>query len=211
MAEIAGIADRLIVHAHDDITSAESGLLRPAAFLHRADKNSLSNLHPEEIPELWSDVLDQQAAAQGGMRHHNRNRHVELWNLWHGRHFKFEVLCFWSPGHRLFPIGELYLERKWLAVAAHAQRNNAPWGGLANHSPELRAALHVCTIHAEDHIVLFQSGLARGRVLVDHRHFNAALVLEFEGRESLGSDIRDVDAHVCACALLVGGKARVGH
>ena len=49
VAEVAGVADGLIIDAHDHVAGAEPGLLGAAAFLHRANQHALPVLHAEEI------------------------------------------------------------------------------------------------------------------------------------------------------------------
>ncbi len=107
-------------------------------------------------------------------------------------------------------VRQLHLERKRPAVAAHTQRDHAPGRRLSNHSAQLRAALHTRAIHRKDDVMFLEPGFARGSVLIDHGHFHAALILEFQGRQALGSDVGDIDAHVRAGAFLVAGKAGVG-
>src|ERR1700757_5272900 len=160
MAEVARIIDRLIIDAHDYVAGAETGFVRPAAFLHGTNQDTLSVLYAEEFTQLGRDVFHHQSAAHGGVCPHHRHRHVELRHRGHGGHFKLEVFWLWTPRYRLVTIRKLHLQRHRLAVAAYAQRDDPASGSFANHAPQLRAALHVRAVHAEDDIMFSQSSLA---------------------------------------------------
>src|SRR5215831_19754097 len=182
MSEIGGVANRLRIYFDNHISRVESGLVSPASLFDRAHKHAAAVLDAEELPELRSDVFDHQSAAHGGVRDDDRDGQIEIRhdrNVWHLDIDVAGIEC-----HHLAAISKLHLERQRLSSAAQTERDDATTGGFTNHAPQLCSTFDRRAIQGENDVVLLQSGLAGGSILIDHRHLGALLFLEFESAQA---------------------------
>ena len=85
-----------------------------------------------------------------------------------------------SPSEGLLAVRQLGFESHGLAVAADSEGHHASRRNFTDHAAQLFHTLHLVSIETENDVVLFESGFARGRVLIDQRHFHAVFFLELQ-------------------------------
>src|SRR6266849_106044 len=195
MRKVRGIVHRLVVDLDDDIPGSESALIPATAFFHRAHQHALAVLDPKEFSQLRGNVLDHQSAPQRRVDDDHRNRYVEVGQRGHLRHPGHDV-DLRLPFHRLVPVGELHLDRQWLAVTADAEIDHAARRRLLNHPTQLSSTLYRRAVQAYDHVMFVQTGLSGGSVLVDHRDLRSVLFLELQFSEPLRRDVCDVHSEI---------------
>ena len=112
-----------------------------------------------------------------------------------------------AVGITVLAVRQLHFDGHGLAVAAEAQGHHASRRRFPDHAPQLFHAFHFCAVHGEDDIVLFEPGLARGRVLVHHGDFHALLFFQLEGAQAVGSDVSRVHAEIGTAAYVFAGDS----
>ena len=78
-------------------------------------------------------------------------------------------------------VGQLYLNAHRLTVAAQAQAYETAWRSFMDHTAQLGTAFDGSAVHAQDHVVLLETGFSGGRVLIDHGDFDAFFLFQFQG------------------------------
>ena len=123
------------------------------------------------------------------------------------RHVEMKVLHV-GTGHAEFLVlvGQLHFHRHRLPVAADAQGDDATRRRLVDHPPQLGAALDGGAIHGQNNVMLFEAGLARWGILVDHRYFDALLFFQFQRTQAVGGHVGYVDSEIGTGAAVFAGK-----
>ncbi len=207
--EVAGVVHGLVVDLDDDVSRAQSGLLRAATLIDRAHQHSIAVLHAEEVAQLRRDVLYHQTAAFRPSRYDPvESRNIDLGNVDLGNvHMD---IAHTVPIKLVMLVRQLHLDGHWLAIPAQAETHYAAGRHFVDHPPQLCATLDRRAIHGENNVVLLDAGFARRSVLVDHGYLNAFFLFQLQRAQPLRSHIRDVDPKIGTGAAVFAGVDHPG-
>src|SRR5215831_13067421 len=95
---------------------------------------------------------------------------------------------------------QLCLQFYWLTITAQANVDNPSGRNFVNQAAQLLNALYLVPVDAHNYVVLFDSSLSSGSVLVNHSDFDALLVFQMQWSQSVGSDVASINAKIRSTA-----------
>ena len=82
-------------------------------------------------------------------------------------------------------VADLHLDLHGVAISADAQSYRTAHRRFADHSAQLLFAFNPGAVKIKDHIMLFQTGLACGGVLINHGYLDPALLFQLESADTV--------------------------
>ena len=92
-----------------------------------------------------------------------------------------------------------------LAVAADSEVHHASRRNFADHAAQLFHTFHLVAVEAENYVVLFDSGLAGGSVLIDQGDFDAVFFFQLQIGQAIRSDVTRVNTQIGSAAEVFAG------